>query len=598
MDDLNPLDNKQADTLNLPDAGTNPQHDTFAGGGAERGQPKAPIAPDELGRYAGFLAKDSQRMAIESDSPGKKADAERYQRIQEVLAGLEPDSSGRPPTGEQLMGRLQKELDKFEGAAGIGLTVEDAAKVAQSLRGQRQALVDTVEFVGRNLPSPEYFRADLLKYDQEANKQTPATSAQLSEYAALFAQEQAALDTSAVMAGNDELAVQHGGRAFMYQEISKILGTAVHSNGSPLSYAETLRYFDKAIEKEEKNMLSQLPDSDKYYDTEARLAELKQAQEFAFNSVPAGEGRDGFQRKFTEQQKRTEQTQANATQAKQEAERKRDQASIDKTREILQGELLIDNILSIGGFEVNAALPKGFHTGINGDRRNNNMVGFSSDTNSRFPQDNELHMQGTSSIYEGGNIDFRTLNALGVHEALVSSPVEKTMYTEKPVKVRGGWREGWKDRTVIRKIPQGRSQPRFGEIVTHANPAYDDEPAVSLRYAVDPYSGTEIRTAKLTMTIILPESVAGELLAQIRDDPKMLHRLVDRAVVGDEKDAANSIGLNKTLWYQGIEGKTARAVRPPYNEWAQASGGKTRLLVTEELIDPSKIDPNKIAESK
>jgi hypothetical protein len=594
MDDLNPLNKKNVDALTSPDATGNMNSDTYAaGGGAEREAKTTQLSIGEASRLAGHLAREQQKRADEAGSAAYGRNAERYNGIHRVLSEF-PDFNSAP---EDNIDDLQQILDSEIRRARAPHIKNDPDKLAAA----HKDIADTdaaISFLEGQNENVERTRESLKQRDEAALENTPVSSAQLREYASLLSQQAQARSESASIAGDKNESSRLGGIADHYKDIQDELENATHENGVPMTLEQTRAYLEKSLDKQNSLIDQYGLDDDRGMDAEEKVAILEAVEKFILNNVPDGEGTKNFDRILADQRMRTEQIKREITLSRRHREETHDTQDIDETREALRDELILDTIMTVGGFEIIASLPPGYHTGFNGDKRYGQLYGYYPDRNSRFPQNSHLRITGISGVNLGSTIDMRELGDQGVHEILACAPVTQSVYTEKTRTVKGGLREFFQSREETYQEYAGNRQPTFAEIVPGADPKYGNESAVSLRYQTDLYSGTELRKTEFNMTLVLPESVAKELMSQAKSDPELMHRLVDRVAVGDDKDTGNSVGLDQNVWHKGIEGKTSRGARPPYEEWAKANGGKTRTYIVEGLIDSAQLDPKNIATSK
>ncbi|MBA3723505.1 MAG: hypothetical protein H0W89_01265 [Candidatus Levybacteria bacterium] len=585
MDDLNPLDIKQADALNLPD-NPGPQPDTFAGGGgAEREAQSGPLSIGEVTRLAGHIAQSHRAQAEATSSAAYGRQAAKYEGIHRVLSELA--NLKNAPASDAITDDLEEGLSDVVRKAqrsDIKRDPDKAAAVAKDITDFQAA----IDFLDTQNEKPEAVRSGLKTKDEEALRQAPATSHELSELAGLFAQQK---EAHAAVTDDNVRSSNLAADASDLTDVKNELYNAVHENGVPMTLDQTIAHIDRAIAEQEAIRNQFHPDSDEANDAINRLYTLEQTSEFVLDS-PAFDGRSRFEENLVDARRVTARAVEGQREHQTRSAKTQDQKGIHEAREALKDEVLLDTVMAVGGFATRASLPPGYHTGFNGDR-GGDTAGHAFDTNGNYPYTSRARIEGTSRWYSGSGISMSELFDQGVHEALASAPVEEPAYEEKTRTVKKGW-FGTEEETY--RADAGYRQPTFGELVPGADTNYSREPAVSLRYQTQ-CVGYDSRRAELAMTFVLPESVASEMMSQVRDDPTLLHRLVDRVAVGNDKDAGKSIGLDSEMWYKGNE-HTTRAIRPPYDEWAASNGGKTRIYVSEGLIDDRNLDNTNIVTSK
>ncbi len=83
----------------------------------------------------------------------------------------------------------------------------------------------------------------------------------------------------------------------------------------------------------------------------------------------------------------------------------------------------------------------------------------------------------------------------------------------------------------------------------------------------------------LAVQLILPESLARKAVKMTRLDPSFMRRLVEASLL------QNTTSITEGGWKRG-EGQNERPLRPPYESWREANGGKSRMYVRDQTAYP------------
>jgi hypothetical protein len=126
----------------------------------------------------------------------------------------------------------------------------------------------------------------------------------------------------------------------------------------------------------------------------------------------------------------------------------------------------------------------------------------------------------------------------------------------------------------------GERQLKASEVVQNG----DDEPAVEMIYRTfaAPFQSQDLqyhcrdnRTGNvLAVSVVMPESVARELEQKGRTNPKLIRAVAEQAVL-------EVCGISEQSWSKDSQPTPDQPVRPPYEAWAAASGGESRMYFQE-----------------
>jgi len=189
----------------------------------------------------------------------------------------------------------------------------------------------------------------------------------------------------------------------------------------------------------------------------------------------------------------------------------------------------------------------------------------------------------------------------GVTEVVYLEPVEENITREETTHVDEyrpgilgfGGRKVQVPKTEF--ITTGKRQIPMSEKTKNG----DDTPSWRLLYSTTSndfdrhyeYKDYSNRTGNtLSAEIILPEKLAKKLNQIVRKDPEFIHRLIDELMIRD-------LQVPKEVWESGSGDAQGHPMRPPYEKWRQADGGKSKIYVVErseieDAIDNGTVDYN------
>lgn len=119
------------------------------------------------------------------------------------------------------------------------------------------------------------------------------------------------------------------------------------------------------------------------------------------------------------------------------------------------------------------------------------------------------------------------------------------------------------------------------------------EPAMRITYAAKDIKGDNYLffspegrpCGYLVVDYVVPESVGKALLKELQDHPDQATSLI-RGLV--EETILKKIKITERAWKKGYGADPKNSLRPPYEAWAQAAGGKSKMIL--DLADsPMKI---------
>ncbi len=308
------------------------------------------------------------------------------------------------------------------------------------------------------------------------------------------------------------------------------------------------------------------------------LVKLKKAQEFA------GQDYDYLHEctpyKLWERDSQAKATEKAETQraaaAQEEVEQKA--TTIDASRAELAEAYFIDEVLK-GGVAVSTDFAAEYSP-------NNGSGGFRVST--------EAKRQGAplGEFNEPFVLDDRNLNKTygdkGIYEGVVFSPVSKNVYEE--VEVPGRKKMFGREPATKEHRITGTQPMLASEVVAGAT----DEPAVEMTYRTfgdtsysqeTEYKVSDGRTGNyLVVSVVMPQSVAAKLEQDAKADPKIIRTVAEKAML-------ENTGIPEAAWRTGDEHTRGRPMRPPYERWAKASGGQSKMYFQEpgsKTFDPSR----------
>lgn len=77
----------------------------------------------------------------------------------------------------------------------------------------------------------------------------------------------------------------------------------------------------------------------------------------------------------------------------------------------------------------------------------------------------------------------------------------------------------------------------------------------------------------MVVNVLLPELLGKTVVNRAKQDPKIARRLIELLLL-------QNIGISEKHWREGEEGFST-SMRPPYEDWAKAKGGITKMLIEE-----------------
>ncbi len=304
---------------------------------------------------------------------------------------------------------------------------------------------------------------------------------------------------------------------------------------------------------------------------------LKRAQEFASQDYSELAGTAQFRHWERGRQAKAavkaEAERAAAAQA--ESEQKTD--AIDASRAELAETYLLQDVLK-GGVAV--------HTDFAAEYSQHGYSGFSERVEDKR-QGVPIKEYNEPFVLEDRNLH-KVYGDRGIYEGVVFTPVSKNMYEE--VEVPGRKKMFGREPATKQRQVAGTEPMLASEVVAGAA----DEPAVEMTYRTfgdSSYrSETEYKVPDgragniLVVSIVMPESVAGNLEQAGKADPNIIRTVAEKAML-------ENIGIPEAAWREGDEHTHGRPMRPPYEAWAKASGGQSKLYFQEpgaRAFDPSR----------
>ncbi len=262
----------------------------------------------------------------------------------------------------------------------------------------------------------------------------------------------------------------------------------------------------------------------------------------------------------------------------------------------LKEKILLDEIIKNGSVDMYASLPKktvvcGRELSANGGQgvgEPNNLSG------SDYIQRGAMFSMPAGYLGPFAGREFAVggrgasvmKDKLGIDETVILSQADEPIMKEVVEEVKAGGLKGvfgGKDR-VKKMVNSGeRRNLSHKELVSGGN----DEPAVRFQYSAEAYkrsfksrdddlstmyqdySGRPGQT--LGLECVLPKSVADKLAVKLRENPAFARKLVERLMM-------SKMGINEKVWRNG-EGNGGHPLRPPYEAWANAEGGKSKMYV-------------------
>lgn len=257
-----------------------------------------------------------------------------------------------------------------------------------------------------------------------------------------------------------------------------------------------------------------------------------------------------------------------------------DTGKADNTRAEIQETLerqFLDEILKSGGAKAHLSVPK--ELAQNADTRFGPGNGLQ-DLIDRQRTDGGI-LTPTKQISAKFRFMKEEFEKNGIHEAVSIEPVKKIESVMKEVSTE---KQGLFGKKIIveKKLVEQEIIPKHREVVSGGN----EEDSYILRYQTidtkfdaqtkresryQDYSG---RYGQMLMfEIVLPKSLAEKLSAEIKKNPSILRKIIEESMVG-------KLGIQEAAWKDGV-GSRNIPLRPPYEQWAQDSGGKNKLYFEE-----------------
>jgi len=173
---------------------------------------------------------------------------------------------------------------------------------------------------------------------------------------------------------------------------------------------------------------------------------------------------------------------------------------------------------------------------------------------------------------------------------------QKTRYVEEKKGGIMGLGAKTVQRPVIENVIVGHKPAGADKFITGG----DQEPAVKIYYETltnnndsrlhstyKDYSNSRGGNL-LGMELVLPESLAKQVIIETQRNPDFFHQLIDRIAV-------QNIGIDQASWFDG-EGNGGVPLRPPYEKIHQAVGGERKMYILEQSQIQDKIDQGLAAE--
>ncbi|MEK7144519.1 MAG: hypothetical protein AAB794_01515 [Patescibacteria group bacterium] len=255
-------------------------------------------------------------------------------------------------------------------------------------------------------------------------------------------------------------------------------------------------------------------------------------------------------------------------------------------QEIKETELML-KIMAEGSVGLYASLPGGLG-GMLDSRRVE-----------RAKKDESLFARDMRGFFGLGDRDLKNkYDGAHVREFVALVPAVQDIYNEIEVPVKEKSWGGFSSKTVVekKKVKVGEQPILHNEAVTNGK----NEPLLKLWYAFQ--SNTDDNGSQdlayrddvgrpgniLCIEVLLPESEALKIMAEIKASPAFIRKIVDGVAI-------KKIGITEEVWRGDNEKAEKYHLRPPYEKVDADSGGK---IYIKELGDEYGFNPERIATLK
>lgn len=246
-------------------------------------------------------------------------------------------------------------------------------------------------------------------------------------------------------------------------------------------------------------------------------------------------------------------------------------------------ESLLDEAMSNGGIAIEVSMPHPY----------NPQRGFATKVSNRIkPGSIDVdEISGTASSDLGGFSYLReSMDGANIHEAVGIRPITKIEYRDVSETQRAPGLKGLLGGTVtITRQERAGSKPMLhNEIVIDGK----QESAVRFVYAATgrDYQDFANRPGNIfEAIIILPESIARRVIAEVKKNPRFVRELTTRMM-------ESQIGIPRKAWEDGAPENQGRPLGPPYKKWDAEPVHKIYVMDKKPSTQFGTFDPSLIVQ--
>jgi hypothetical protein len=232
------------------------------------------------------------------------------------------------------------------------------------------------------------------------------------------------------------------------------------------------------------------------------------------------------------------------------------------------------------------------YTDLGGNLSDTNIQGFTNRSDPRLlEKPNGSTIDDFSLAPPRHHFREETYGDRGIYEGVIFKPATRNIFEAPPPEKKKLW--GSQPAPKPARIV-GTEQVTMAEMMEGGS----DEPAVTMVYRT--FNDSAITREEtlymvagsrpgniLALSICMPESVAKELEGAARQDPRIVRTIVEKAML-------ENLGITEGMWRDGADRTGGHPIRPPYEGWANANGGVSRMYFKDP--DSREFDADQVAE--